>query len=531
MTEATYPTTIAELTQEIESARGELLAIFMNMPPTAVAEPSSPDDWSLLDHMAHLGVWAKGMAALLRREHRWEAMGLPDDVANAGSIDGINAYIYEQYKNKTPQDIQAVFEGGHQDLVKTLATLQDADLQRPYTDFRVTDTTWDIRPGPVVARIARNSYAHYREHVPWMLAWIERHHPDDVPYPPTIAELTQEIEKARGELLSIFMNMPPTAVAEPSAPDNWSLLDHMAHLGTWTKGIAALLRREHRWNAMALPADIAQRQDTDEINAYIYEQYQGKPPQDIQPVFEGGHQAILSVLGTMQDADLQKLYSSFRVAGTEWDTREGPVVRWIVGNTYDHYRDHKVWMLAWIAKHHPLFKPFPATIAGLTQAIEEARTALEAAFTHLPDAKIAAPSTPKDWSVKDHLAHLATWAQGIVALLRREHRWESMGLTHDFIENNDIDVINNVIYERYKDHSLAEIRAYFNEVHQNLLAELAKLNDSDLQRSYDEFQGEVTGIYDPDDKRPVINWIVGNTSGHYAEHLPWIQNTIARHAW
>ena len=62
---------------------------------------------------------------------------------------------------------------------------------------------------------------------------------------------------------------------------------------------------------------------------------------------------------------------------------------------------------------------------------------------------------------------------------------------------------------------------YFRDSHAALMAGLGKLSDADLKQPYSHFQPG-----DPDEKRPVIGWVAGNTYEHYAEHIGWINQLV-----
>jgi hypothetical protein len=54
------------------------------------------------------------------------------------------------------------------------------------------------------------------------------------------------------------------------------------------------------------------------------------------------------------------------------------------------------------------------------------------------------------------------------------------------------------------------------------MAALGKLDDADLEKPYSHYQPG-----DPDEKRPVVGWVAGNTYEHYAEHTNWIRTTFS----
>jgi hypothetical protein len=90
------------------------------------------------------------------------------------------------------------------------------------------------------------------------------------------------------------------------------------------------------------------------------------------------------------------------------------------------------------------------------------------------------------WTVKDHLVHVAAWEHSLLALIEGHDRERAMGLT-GAVESA-----------------------------------LGKLSDADLQKPYSHYQPA-----DPDEKRPVVGWVAGNTYEHYAEHIDWINQLLS----
>src|SRR5207249_3693099 len=53
---------------------------------------------------------------------------------------------------------------------------------------------------------------------------------------------------------------------------------------------------------------------------------------------------------------------------------------------------------------------------------------------------------------------------------------------------------------------------------------LGEMSDADLRRSYNHYQPN--DPRDPNDDRPVVEWVGGNTYEHYAEHIGWIDQLV-----
>lgn len=167
----------------------------------------------------------------------------------------------------------------------------------------------------------------------------------------------------------------------------------------------------------------------------------------------------------------------------------------------------------------------PHTNEAFLLLLEEQRHALMETVRALSDEQIAAPSTSTEWSVKDHLAHLATWLLGMVALLKKENRWEGMGLDPEFVYHTEaVDEINALIYHQHKDQSLPRLLTYFNDVHGQFAHVMRHVHFDDLYQPYSYYQPDEPG---EDSGEPIIKWLVSNSYAHYAEHLIWIREMIA----
>ena len=124
------------------------------------------------------------------------------------------------------------------------------------------------------------------------------------------------------------------------------------------------------------------------------------------------------------------------------------------------------------------------------------------------------------WAVKDHLAHVAAWEHSLIGLVEGQDRLVAMGL-HERLEENT-DVVNEAILRLHQNETADQALKYFRDSHAQLMAALARLTDADLAKPYNHFQPS-----DPDEERPVLGWVAGNTYEHYAEHIDWINQLLS----
>ena len=136
----------------------------------------------------------------------------------------------------------------------------------------------------------------------------------------------------------------------------------------------------------------------------------------------------------------------------------------------------------------------------------------------MDDMTLRAPG-PDGWAIKDHLAHVAAWEQSLLALLTGRDRLGAIGVPST---EEDIDKVNDAVFKAHRRQSVEEVRRYSTDSHTQLMAALRELSDADLQRPYSFYQPG-----DPDEMRPVIGWVAGDTYDHYPEHIGWIKERTA----
>ena len=84
---------------------------------------------------------------------------------------------------------------------------------------------------------------------------------------------------------------------------------------------------------------------TDAINEVVYERNKGRSAPDVLADFRQAHQDVLAALGGLTEADLLRTYSHYQPDEPGEDSG-APIVRWIAGNTYEHYDEHQEWIEA-----------------------------------------------------------------------------------------------------------------------------------------------------------------------------------------
>ena len=129
-------------------------------------------------------------------------------------------------------------------------------------------------------------------------------------------------------------------------------------------------------------------------------------------------------------------------------------------------------------------------------------------------------TTPDEggWSPKDNLAHLAEW-MNILTGYHIDHRTphDVLGVSEDVTRDWDFNVINDVLFERNKDRSTEDVLTGLKSMYEETVNRLNAMSYDDLL---------VPRRADDPDKRPLILWVMGDTSEHFAEHRETIEKLL-----
>ncbi|MEP7292649.1 MAG: ClbS/DfsB family four-helix bundle protein [Chloroflexota bacterium] len=320
------------------------------------------------------------------------------------------------------------------------------------------------------------------------------------------AELLAALDQGWNDFQAYLGSLSYEQVTIPTDAAGWTVKDHLTHLYVWENGMLALLEKQPRAEAMGLTPELLNSDDYDAINEVIRQQYQNIDLRELQRLFFGAHERLVEKIRSLSDEDLQRPYHFYQ-PGSE---SSRPVINPLAGNTFQHYAEHMPWIDAIAQKQG-------VSVANLLDSIQQGWDALNTTLGTLSETQLTRFTDARGWTVKDHAIHLAIWEDGMYALLERLMRVEYMGIDEATWEMGDNDQINAIIQQRYKDLTWADVQQKRQQIHQRLIEKIASLSDEDLLRPYRYYEMAST------EDHPVVGWLVGNTFGHYAEHLPWIK--------
>lgn len=150
-------------------------------------------------------------------------------------------------------------------------------------------------------------------------------------------------------------------------------------------------------------------------------------------------------------------------------------------------------------------------------AVEQEWTLLIQTAENLTDEQMTKPDSG-GWSPKDNLAHISEWMNALMGVhLDKLPAHEVLGVSESVTEGWDMEIINPVLFERNKDRSRKEVMDEINQVYAQAHARLESMSFDDLLQPRHA---------DDPEKRPILLWILGDTTEHFLEHRETIERGI-----
>jgi hypothetical protein len=152
----------------------------------------------------------------------------------------------------------------------------------------------------------------------------------------------------------------------------------------------------------------------------------------------------------------------------------------------------------------------PGSKAELMSAINREWNALMDVVAKLEAANKMTALDEGGWSPKDNLAHLSEWMNSMMGYhMDKRPPHEVMRIPEEAAKGWDMEVINPILFERNKNRSLEDVKNELKQTYEKVLAKLDAMSFEDLMKP--------RHANDPE-KRPLLLWVIGDTSGHFAEH-------------
>ena len=159
----------------------------------------------------------------------------------------------------------------------------------------------------------------------------------------------------------------------------------------------------------------------------------------------------------------------------------------------------------------------PGNKSELMTAIQREWKLLMDVVMKLDETKMTTPEEG-GWSPKDNLAHLSEWINVLMGYhLDRRPSHEVLGVSEEVTKDWDMEVINPVLFERNHTRSTQEVLDELRHVYSELIKKLDATSFEELLKPRHA---------DDPEKRPVLLWVLGDTTEHFAEHRATIEKML-----
>ena len=159
----------------------------------------------------------------------------------------------------------------------------------------------------------------------------------------------------------------------------------------------------------------------------------------------------------------------------------------------------------------------PQNQAELLSRIEAEWKALMDVVARLSPEQMVTPDEG-GWSPKDNLAHLTQWLKALLGY-HIEHRpgEEVLGIPNELSENFDFQRVNEYMAERSRDRTVEDVLGELKRKYAETVARLGSMPFEELLQPR---------FPDDPEKAPLLNWVLGNTTEHFAEHRATIEKML-----
>ena len=159
----------------------------------------------------------------------------------------------------------------------------------------------------------------------------------------------------------------------------------------------------------------------------------------------------------------------------------------------------------------------PKDKAELLFAIEREWQILIDVISKLNEKQMNTPDAG-GWSPKDNLAHLGEWMNVLMGYhMDKRPPHEVLGVPEEVTKGWDMDVINPVLLERNRNRSATDVLDDVKHIYITLIEKLKSIPFGDLMKPRHA---------DDPEKTPLLNWVLGDTTEHFAEHRENIEKLV-----
>jgi len=146
----------------------------------------------------------------------------------------------------------------------------------------------------------------------------------------------------------LLASMSEAHITAALVPSHWSIKDVIAHLWAWQQRSiarleAARLNREPEFPTWPPELDPESEDNTDDMNAWMYESYRDQPWSKVHQNWRAGFLRFLELATAISERDL--------LDAGRYPWLKGHPLAFVLLASYDHHQEHLETLLAWLREH------------------------------------------------------------------------------------------------------------------------------------------------------------------------------------
>jgi len=152
--------------------------------------------------------------------------------------------------------------------------------------------------------------------------------------PKSKAELMSLIEREWSSLMDLVEKLSPEQMHTPDE-GGWSPKDNLAHLTEWMNILVDYyLDDQPAHEVIGVDPEVTKNWDYDQMNAVMFARDRYQPLEQVLAEFKSTYAKVHTRLESMAFDDLMK-------PRDENDSRKGLIIESVIGNTNDHFEEHR----------------------------------------------------------------------------------------------------------------------------------------------------------------------------------------------